>query len=117
MRMMLSINRLLTSVFPWHDTPLVKSVAGEVARQCRDGLCQRVCRRAADMSIAEIRGYARAHAAEYVRDEVEQALRHRRVRLELRSRIAEAAVDQLVGMVARDMLTGQTMATTRTMAA
>jgi hypothetical protein len=69
------------------------------------------------MSIAEMRGYARAQAAGYVDDEVERALYRRHLKPSLRGRIADAAVEQLVGMLVHDFLSSIPPANTNTMAA
>src|SRR3990172_3432251 len=96
----------LRFLFPWHNVYLVEQVAGEVARECRAGLWRRVYRRSSNMSIAEIRGYVRAQAAGCVAGEVDQVLCRRSVKPALRSRVVDAVVDQLVNMVAHDVLSG-----------
>ena len=111
------MNDVLARFLPWYNTRLVTQVAGEVARQCRGTLWQRVSRRTAGMSVSEMRGYVRAHAASHVRNEVALASRRRRLRSALQKQVVDAAVDQLVVMVARDVLCGVPPAGTRTMAA
>ena len=117
MRSVFSTNYLLALLFPWYHALLVTQVAGEVARQCRASLSQRVVPRTAGMSIAEIRGYVRAHAAGCVRNEVERTGHRRCLRSAVEKRVVDAAVDQLVVMVARDVFCGEPSAATRTMAA
>jgi hypothetical protein len=117
MRLAFSLGRFVARLFPWRDGRLVEQLAGEVARQCQGGLWRRVCRRAADMSTAEVRGYARAHAASYVMAETEHVFRSRRIRPALQGEVADAAVDQLVGMIARDAFRSESTASARPMAA
>jgi hypothetical protein len=69
------------------------------------------------MSTAEVRGYARAYAASYVMAETEHVFRSRRIRPALQGEVADAAVDQLVSMIARDVLRGEPIASVRPMAA
>jgi hypothetical protein len=69
------------------------------------------------MSIAEIRGYARAQAAGCVGTEVEQVFRYRRLKTALQNRVTDAAVDQLVSLIVHDVLSEPPMVIARTMAA
>lgn len=117
MRPKFSTAGFLSVLFPWRNSHVVEQVAGEVARECRSSLWQRVYLRTANMSPAELRGYVRAQAAGFVGSEVEQAIRRRRLRIDLRSRLIDASVDQLVNMVAHDVLCGEPPARVRTMAA
>ena len=117
MKPMLTANGLLGILFPWHNGGLVKQVAGEVARQCRAGLWRRVYPHAANMSIAQIRGYVRSHAAGCVDEEVSCSLSRRRLNPALHRRVTDAAVDQLILMLAHDILCGQLPVYTRPMAA
>ena len=117
MRMKFPTTSFFRLLFPWRHVPLVEQAAGEVARQCRSRLWGRVCRRTANMSIAEIRGYVRAQAAGCVAGEVDYVLCHRCLKPALRNRVVDAAVDQLVSMVARDILSREPPANTKTMAA
>jgi hypothetical protein len=59
------------------------------------------------MSIAEIRGYVRAYAAGCVRNEAEQTIHRRCLKSAVEKRIVDAAINQLVVMVARDALCGE----------
>jgi hypothetical protein len=92
-------------------------VAGEVARECRVDLLRRVYSRTASMSLAEIRGYVRAQAAGYVEAEVDRAVRCGHLSRLLRSRVTDAAVDQLVCVVAHDAFIAESPMSPRTMAA
>jgi len=111
------VDGFLRVLFPWYDAYLVTQVAGEVARECRADLWNRVQMRLANMSIAEVRGYIRAYAVGCVGLEVRQAASRRNLRQGLWSRIEKAAVDQLVGMIARDVLSGELSYSQKSLAA
>jgi len=117
MSLKFSTTRLLSFLLPWHTSHVVEQVAGEVARECRSGLWQRVYRRTSNMSLAELRGYVRAQAAGFVGGEVDLAICRRHLGIDLRSRLIDASVDQLVNMAAHDVLSGETPAYAKTMAA
>ena len=114
---LLANSSLIKFLAPWQTVHLVEHAAGEVARQCRVSLWQRVYPRTANMGIAEIRGYVRAQAAGCVGNEVDQALCRRRLKPALHTKVADGAIDQLVRMVAHDVLGGAPPANARTMAA
>ncbi len=111
------VDNLLGVLFPWYDAYLVTQVAGEVARECRADLWNRVQLRLANMSIAQIRGYVRAYAAGCVGLEVRQAAARRNLRHGLFARVEKAAIDQLVGMIARDVLSGELSYSQKSLAA
>ena len=117
MRLTSNLGRLFRAMLPWHNAVLAEQLAGEVARECRANLGQLVHHRTSDMSIAETRGYVRAQSAGYVADEVNHILCQRHVKPALRKRIADMAVDQLVGMVVRDVLCEDVSGRARSMAA
>jgi hypothetical protein len=118
MKQRLPIHRsLLKLLFSWRNARLVEQAAGEIARQCRAPLWQRTYLRMAEMSMAQIRGYVRAHAAALVESEVDRVLCHRSLSPALYGEIREAAIGQLIGGVAHDVLNGELPASTRTMAA
>ena len=73
--------------------------------------------RAAGMSLAELRGYARAQAAGLVAAEADRVLGHRHVRPPVRERVLAAGVDQVVNMAVRDVLCGLPVAAARPIAA
>jgi hypothetical protein len=108
---------LLRFLFTWRNVSVVEQAAGEVARQCRALLWQRTYLRMAEMSMAQIRGYVRAQAAEVVGSEVERVLCRRGLSPALREGISEAAVTQLIAGIAHDMLSGELMGSPRTLAA
>lgn len=116
MRLMVSPS-LMALIFPWRCVCSVDQVAGEVARQCRSGLWRRVSNRTINMSIAEMRGYARAQAAGCVSDEVDRVLYRRHLKPTLRSQIVDAAVDQVIGMLVHDFLSTVPPVNANTMAA
>jgi hypothetical protein len=103
----LPISRAFRILFPWHQITVVERVAGEVARECRGELWRKVQSRAADMSVAEIRGYVRARAAALVAAEVQRPVASAPLEPALRTAIAERAVEQLVNLVVRDVLCGE----------
>ena len=92
---------------PGQSTWFVDQVADEVARRCRPSLWQRTCRGTGTMSVPEIRGYVRAQASGLVEPEVDAALADHGIRQSLRGRMVDSAVDQLIAMVIRDVLSEQ----------
>jgi hypothetical protein len=71
----------------------------------------------AEMSMAQIRGYVRAQAAEVVGSEVDLVLGRRGLSPALYGQIREAAVAQLIAAIAHDVLSGELVGSTRTLAA
>jgi len=102
---------------PWQKSRLVEQVAGEVARQCRASLWQRMCQKTITMSVSEIKGYVRARAAGFVGNEVDLACMRRRLSAKLRSQVLASAIEQLTTMVIRDVLSDPIPGDIRTMAA
>ena len=109
-----SLRRLLSF---WQNVQTVEQAAGEVARQCRDMVWQRIYPRTAEMSIAQIRGYIRAQAATVVDGEVDLMSHRRHLAPSLRAEIRETALALLVGGVIHDVLSEELPAGTRTLAA
>ena len=110
-------NSLCTLLFPWSRAHVVDQAGGEVARQCRAELWQRVHRQVAGMSVPEIRGYVRAHAAGIAAAQVEEVLSRRALKPTLGTRVLALGVDQLVSMTIRDALIGEPAAEARPLAA
>jgi len=110
-------NSLFAILFPWFRTRLLEQAGGEVARECRADLWQRVRRQVAGMSVSEIRGYVRAHAAGIAAIQVEQVLSRRSLKPTLRVRVLASGVDQLVSMAVRDALAEESPGEARTLAA
>jgi hypothetical protein len=108
---------LLPPLLSWHRGYMVRLASGEVARACREGLARCVSCRAGEMSIAEIRGYVRARASVYIRDELDETICRRQINPGLRHAIAAAAIDQLVVTVLRDVLCGERTAVAKPLAA
>ena len=102
---------------PWSKARLVDQAGGEVARQCRAEVWQRVHRQVAGMSVPEIRGYVRAHAAGIAVAQVEEVLSRRSLRPTLGPRVLASGVDQLVSMTIRDALIGEPASEARPLAA
>jgi hypothetical protein len=110
-------NALLTTLFPWYQTRLIEQAGGEVARQCRADLWQRVRQKTMGMSAPEIRGYTRAHAAVVAADHVDQILDRRSLKPALRLRVLASGINQLISMAVRDALSEDTLAGVRPLAA
>ena len=109
---------ILRFLFPWDKDSLARQAAGQIARQCRDGLVRRVYPRTANMSMAEVRGYLRAHATGCVVAEVDRAVQNGRLQLALHKRVTQHAIDQLVAAVAHDVFCDEALSLgVRTMAA
>jgi hypothetical protein len=107
----------LTLLFSWSKARLIEQVGGEVARECHNQLWQRVRRQVAGMSVSEIRGYVRAHAAGIAAAEVEEVLDRRSLKSAMGARVLASSVDQLVSMAVRDALAEESSADARTLAA
>lgn len=98
----------LRLLFPWRSVLLVEQqMAGQIASECRAALWHRVQRATANMSMAEVRGYLRAQAAECVAAEIDRVVRHGRLQPVLSQGVMEAAIDQLVAAVAHDVFSEQ----------
>jgi hypothetical protein len=110
-------NSLCTLLFPWLRARLVEQAGGEVARECRAELWQRVHRQVASMSVPEIRGYVRAHAAGIAAAQVEEVLSRRSLKPSLGTRVLASGIDQLVNLTIRDALIGEPPAEARPLAA
>ena len=95
---------LLDILFPWRKTRLVDQLGGEAARECRFDFWLRIRHPTRNMDIPEIRGYARAQAADVLPAEVERVLERHRVGPALKNRALAAGIEQIVGMVVRDAL-------------
>jgi hypothetical protein len=104
-------------VFPWRKTYLAEQAGGEIARLCRAELWRKICPGIGSMSVAEIRGYARAHAAGLITAEVDQVLGRHSLNLALRAPVTAVGIDQLVSMAVRDALGEAPLADARPLAA
>jgi hypothetical protein len=114
---MFTANSLFDLFFPWRNSQLVEQLGGQLARECRGDFWRQGHRCLGSMSIAAIRGYARAQASGLAAAKVDQILPPRHLKPAFRSSVAEAAFDQLVGMVVHDVLAGQLPADERSIAA
>jgi hypothetical protein len=110
-------NSLCTLLFPWFRARLVEQAGGEVARECRAELWRRVHRQVASMSVPEIRGYVRAHAAGIAAAQLDAVLTRRSLKPSLGSRVLASGIDQLVSLTIRDSLIGELPAEVRPLAA
>jgi hypothetical protein len=104
-------------LFPWRNARLVEQAAGEVARQCQSDLWRLVCRHLGRLSIAEIRGYVRARAGDCVEAEVDSVLTRRQLEPSLRARVLASAIDQLILMTVRNLLSQESIAVPQSLAA
>jgi hypothetical protein len=113
-----STANVLSFLFPWQRTRLVvEQMGGEVARECRADFWRRLSRRVVGMSVAEVRGYARALAEGAVVAEVDHVIERRRLTLALRDRVVASGVDQLVSLAVRDALSEESPVSARPLAA
>jgi hypothetical protein len=110
-------NNLFAFLFPWQRRRLAEQVGGEVARECRTAFWKRICPRISNMSVAEIRGYARALAEDFILEELDMALARRRLSVAFRGRALASGVDQLVALAIRDALSEEMPLAARPMAA
>jgi hypothetical protein len=110
-------NTLLMSFFPWHQTRLIEQAGGEVARECRADLWNRVRCRAMSMSTPEIRGYVRAYAVGCAANQVDQVLNRWCLKPALRLQVLASGVEQLVSMAVRDALSDEMPTDVKPMAA
>jgi hypothetical protein len=110
-------NSLCIRLFPWTRTRVVEQAGGEVARECRAELWQRVHRQVAFMSVPEIRGYVRAYAASIAAPQVEEVLSRRELTPSLGSRVLAVGIDQLITLTIRDALMGEPITEARPLAA
>jgi hypothetical protein len=110
-------NTLLTTLFPSYRARLIEQAGGEVARECQTSLWKRVRQQTYGMSAPEIRGYARAHAAEFAANHVDLVLDRRSLQPSLRLSVLASSIDQLVSMTIRDALSDEMPAVARPMAA
>ena len=69
------------------------------------------------MSVPELRGYVRAHAAGIAAAQVEQVSKPPFSKPALHDRVLASGVDQLVSMAVRDALTEESPAEARSLAA
>jgi hypothetical protein len=110
-------NSLCVHLFPWCRARLIEQVGGEIARECRAELWERVHVQVAYMSVPEIRGYVRAHAAGIAAAQVEDVLGRRSLRPSLAAGVLAAGIEQLVHLTVRDALMGEPASEARTLAA
>jgi hypothetical protein len=110
-------NTLLTILSPSYRARLIEQAGGEIARECQTSLWNRVRQKTFGMSVPEIRGYARAHAAEFAANFVDLVLDRRSLQPSLRLPVLASSIDQLVSMTVRDALCDEMPAVARPMAA
>jgi hypothetical protein len=110
-------HRITSFLFSWRNDRLVERAACDITGRCRAGLGWLVYRRAADMSVAEIRGYVRALAWQFVCREVEQMLVCADIKPHLRDRVVNAAVEKLMRVVSHDAINKLAFADKTTLAA
>jgi hypothetical protein len=108
---------ILALLCPWSKAHLVEQAGGEVARECRAELWCRIARQISGMSVPEIRGYVRAHAAGIAASQLGQVLVRRALKPSLGVRVLASSIDQLVSMVVHDALAEELPGDARTLAA
>jgi hypothetical protein len=96
-------DRLMDRLFRWLDAPQVRQAAGEVARECRSAVWNHVSERTRGMTGAQVRGYIRAVAPDYVAAVVDAVLSWRRLDAQLRPYVVDEAIQQLIDLVAQDV--------------
>jgi hypothetical protein len=94
----------LTFLSPWRQGNLAAQAGGQLARQCQADVWRRVGRQLDGMSIAEVRGYVRAVAAEYAAEEVDRILDPRNFSPRLREKVLASGIDQIVHRTICDVL-------------
>jgi hypothetical protein len=102
-------DQLLDTVLHWMDASIIRQAAGEVARECRTAVWHHIANATQGMSVAQIRGYARAVAPQFIGTEVDVVLRRRRAGLHLRTEVIAAAVEELIELVAADAVYAQSL--------
>jgi hypothetical protein len=107
----------LRSRLSGRNARLVDQLGGAVAHRCRASLWRRTCRQAETMSVAEIRGYVRAHALPLVEPEVDAEMADQGIDQALRGRLIESAVERLIAMTIHDVFSHQPTCETKMIAA
>ena len=95
-------HRLLTLLQPRHEEH-VAHLAAALARHCRESVHGSVCEKAAQMSRDMARGYLRAHASHCVAARLDAVTIPSNGGERIRSKVASAAVAQLISAVMRDL--------------
>ena len=101
------VDSLADLLFQWLDAPLVRQTAGEVARECHIAVWNHVYPKTHDVSHDQVRGYVRAVAPGFIVREVDTVLHRRRVSGTLRPRVVAEATEQLIELIASDLLCAQ----------
>jgi|GEM_PF-3299049 len=96
--------KILSILFSGRRRRFIEQLAGEAARDCRGRLWRIICRQTREMSPPEIRGYARAIAADLLEEHVEHVLERHDADAALRASVITAGVEQLVATAVRDAL-------------
>jgi hypothetical protein len=101
------VDRLLDGLFCWLDASLVKRAAGELARECRDTIWEHIYQRTSGMGHAQARGYVRAVAPAFLSKEVDLVLNRHRAGAFLRPHVLARALEEVVDLVADDVVRAQ----------
>jgi hypothetical protein len=95
-------NRLCGFLLQRQDTGLVERTAQQIAEHCRAAILECVRRGAVGMSRDALRGYVRAHAAGMVAAELDAATPPRGMASDFLPRVAAAAIEAVIELVAAD---------------
>jgi hypothetical protein len=95
-------NRLFSLLHPGHDG-LIEQLAAELTRRSRERVQNSVCQRAPRMSQDMARGYIRAHAVRCIAAEMNHLPTRSLGGGELRRKVADAAITQLIPAVLGDL--------------
>jgi hypothetical protein len=82
---------------------LIGQTAGEVARECRSAIWERILPRTRRMTPALAQGYVRAIAPGFILREVDAVMCRRRVRASVRSYVVAEATEQLIALIVDDI--------------
>jgi hypothetical protein len=100
---------LLQFLRRYRSVDFISSIAGKVAHNCHQSTWRRVRHRVISMRLHEARGYVRARAVECVHSETDRMLANvRGITHEQRAAIVSRALEHVVGLVIRDVLTPST---------
>ena len=100
-------DRLFDVVFQWIQAPVIRQAAGEVARECHEAIWRQAHARVSGMSVAQGRGYLRALAPGFVCNEVDAVLSRRRASPYIRGQVIAQAIEQVLDLLADDILYAQ----------
>jgi hypothetical protein len=86
------------------------AIVGEIAERCASATLSQLSTAAERMSVAQLRGYVRAHAWSQVWDEARSAVAHGQVTKSLANELAARVLEQTVHLVTCAYLTAPVIA-------